>query len=209
MTRLFGAPAIAAHTVLFTPLVGAGLAALNWRRLGDPRRANKTLLMGVGACALMVVLAALLPESWDAAARGGCIGVTIALAMALHKEQQPLVARHVEAGGALASWIPATVVGTLGLAAIVAAMVLGVIATEDTRFDRGVAAFQADRLNQAESLFAAVVADDPDNDEARFNLALCHVREGDLDEAMRELRRIHDASPIAARARSLLGELER
>lgn len=70
--RLFGPVAIAAHTVMFTPAVGAVLATINHRRLGNGERARRTALAFVLPGAVLLVAefvttgspVAALPSSW-------------------------------------------------------------------------------------------------------------------------------------------------
>jgi hypothetical protein len=103
--RLFTAPAIAAHTLLLSPLIGSLLAATNYRRLGDRAAFWRTVLMFV------IPGAALLAFSF-AAGQGArkflIYGANCAFAVMLFREHAPLVRKHLEAGGQKARWYLAT-----------------------------------------------------------------------------------------------------
>ena len=107
--RLFGPEAIAAHTVVFTPVVGALLATINHRRLGNGERARRTALAFVLPTAVLLV-AELLASGSPIAAVLRLLGFawTVSVAYRLFFEHQVLFARHVAAGGRPARWYLAT-----------------------------------------------------------------------------------------------------
>jgi hypothetical protein len=119
--KLYGPTAIFVATILFSPLVGGAMAAINWRRAGDPRKAKITLLLGVGALAVIVAIAALAPASWGALQRGSVIGGTMGAAMGFRNEQRVLFEAHKAGGGAKASPVLIFVIGIIVLAAVIAA----------------------------------------------------------------------------------------
>jgi hypothetical protein len=123
--RLFGPEAIAAHTVLLTPLVGSAMAALNHRRLGNRGAARRTALAFAAPSALLLVaqVAASGPASQGLLRLAG-FAWTIAVARQLFLEHQVLFAKHAASGGQAARWYLVTlvVVGLVlvGLAAVFA-----------------------------------------------------------------------------------------
>jgi hypothetical protein len=121
---LYSSTLIFALSILGSPLVGGILSAMNWKRVGAPSRANKSLALAGGAVVAMVLLGVFVPDSMPSLARGGSVGVTMAAAVGFRNEQRQLVEAHLAQGGKLASpWGPllvtVAVIGAL-LAALVA-----------------------------------------------------------------------------------------
>jgi hypothetical protein len=116
--RLFGPAVIAAHAVLLAPLVGAILAAINHRRLGNAQALRRTLLLFVAPSALLLILAVAAPSG---SARPLRYLFGIALAWMLFREHKPLVDKHLAAGGKKVRWYLLTlaIVGPPLLAAAV------------------------------------------------------------------------------------------
>jgi hypothetical protein len=108
--RLFGPEAIAAHTVLFTPMVGAVLAAINQRRLGNGRAAGHAVLAFALPSAALLVAQVFANDTLSGVLRLAGFAWTIAIARRLFMEHQVLFARHVAAGGRVARWYLATLV---------------------------------------------------------------------------------------------------
>ncbi len=109
--RLFTANAIGAHAVLFGPLVGGGMAAVNWARAGDVRRAQIGAAITVGVCAFLIGFGIFAPPEWDSLRRAVSIGGTAGFAMAVWQEQRALYAAHVAAGGKAGSPLAGTFAG--------------------------------------------------------------------------------------------------
>ena len=202
--RLFSPGAIAAHTILFTPLVGGLMAARNWRRLGETKRARQTALLAVGAITAMVLLAVFWPERWgEGAIQGGLGGVTIVLAMQLRKEQKPAFEAVRARGGKTAPFWPATLGGLVLIGLVLAASVASVLlAPGSADFQAGSAALQRNDAAAAEAAFRKVLALDPTDDVARYNLAVALARQGDPGWAD-ELAKIRQDSPMSPQARAL------
>lgn len=116
--RLFGPAAIAAHAVLLTPLVGAIMAAMNRRRLGQRADLRRTFVAYVIPSAALIVLALIAPASAKGLFRLVTFGWSAAVARALYVQHKPIVRRHVEAGGRKARWYLATL-GTFAALCVV------------------------------------------------------------------------------------------
>ena len=100
---LYSPGAIIASTILFTPLLGGIMAARNWRRLDDRRRATLSLVTGLVATVVLVVLGLVLPDSMDAGVRGGSIGLAVVMGMQWRRELSAPYESHLKNGGQKAS----------------------------------------------------------------------------------------------------------
>jgi hypothetical protein len=116
---LFGPSAIAAHTILLTPLVGAVLATINHRRRGDAAGVRRTLLMFLVPTLVLTVAQLAASERLGGVLRFVSLGWTVTVARQLYVEHRVLFDAHVAAGGKAARWYLAT------LAAV--ALLIGVV----------------------------------------------------------------------------------
>jgi hypothetical protein len=125
--RLFSPEAIAAHTLILTPLVGSVLAAINHRRLGNGKAVRHTLLAFALPSAVLLV-AQVLDSGGPLAGllRFGGFAWTIAVARQLYLEHQVLFSKHTASGGATARWY----LGTLAAAGVVIVALAAVFASE-------------------------------------------------------------------------------
>jgi hypothetical protein len=198
--ELFSARAIGWCTLLFSPLVGGLMAAANHRRLGDQAKARGTLALAVGA----IVAFFLIGYFVDSAAVNGAVGGgTGTLAWSWYREQKPLVAAHVGARGRLAKpWLP-VLAGLLLLALTGVGIYLELSSSSNTAFRAGTVAARAEDWPRAEARFREVLADDPSDHQARFNLGLALVNQGKNREARRELGRVPDDSEVYEEAHRL------
>jgi hypothetical protein len=125
--RLFGPAAIVAHTVLLTPLVGAVLAAMNHRRLGNQPAARYAILaFALPSVAFIVAEVVDIGGPLSGVARLAGFGWTFAVAYRLFYEHEVLFAKHVAAGGRIARWYLAT----LSAMSVVVIALLAVFAAE-------------------------------------------------------------------------------
>jgi len=198
--ELFSARAIGWCTLFFSSLVGGLMAAANHRRLGDEQKARGTAALAVGAVVAFMLIGYFVDSP---AVNGGISGGTGALAWGLYKEQKPLVAAHLGRGGHVARpWIP--VLAGFGLLALFGlGLYLQLNSTSNTAFQAGVVAAQAEDWPAAEARFREVIAEDPERDDARYNLGVSLMNQGKNREARRELSRIHDDSEVAPDASRL------
>jgi hypothetical protein len=111
--RLYSHNQVMLATLLGSPIAGGALASLNWRRLGKEKEARQWLAMGAGFTVLVVALALVLPESVPGT--GIAIGSVVGMRHAALVGQGPAVAAHVAAGGKLAPWWHAILVGLAGM----------------------------------------------------------------------------------------------
>lgn len=116
---LFDSNSVAAATFLGTPVAGATLMALNYKRLGQGAKAAVTLLLGTIVSAVLVLLAWSLP-------RAACSIIALALLFLIQRIAQalqgPAVKQQVELGGRLGSrWT------AFGLGAAFFAVLFGII----------------------------------------------------------------------------------
>lgn len=198
--ELYSPAAIATHTLLFSPLIGGYLAAQNWRRLGEETRAKQTIGLAVGAVVTIVALGYFFPDLPSGAFAGG----SAALAMGWHREHKSFYVAHIDGGGGSASWWQASLTGAALTGLLLFAIFSGL---DDSRFEAGVAAFEDGHYEVAEREFRAVLEDDGERADARYNLALALVRQGEIAQARRELARIRNSSELAAEARAMREEL--
>jgi hypothetical protein len=124
--RLFGPATIAAHA-FFLPVLGAGLAAINHRSLGNANAFWRTILVfGVPSAFVLVCQVATSRAAPPGSPGHGLARLlaffwAIAIAQLLYWEHEPIVKRHIEAGGRKAPWYLATL---SGLAVV---LVLGIV----------------------------------------------------------------------------------
>jgi hypothetical protein len=125
-TRLFGPAAIAAHTVLLTPIMGAVLASINHRRLGDAARARRTLLMYLVPSIVLAGAQVASNQRLGGILRFVSLGWSIAVARQLYVEHRVIFDAHAAAGGKAARWYLATLIalGILVAALLVASLSL-------------------------------------------------------------------------------------
>ncbi|NOY94752.1 MAG: tetratricopeptide repeat protein [Deltaproteobacteria bacterium] len=198
--ELFSARAVGWCTFFFSPLVGGLMAAANHRRLGDQGKARGTAALALGAIVAFVLLGYFV----DSAAVNGAVGGgTGTLAWSWYKEQKPLVAAHLGAGGRLARpWLP--MLAGAGLIALTGLSIyLELNSTSNTAFQAGVVAAQAEDWPSAEARFREVLAEDASRDDARFNLGLSLMNQGKNRAARREFGRVQDDSEVAVDAHRL------
>jgi hypothetical protein len=123
--RLFGPAAIAAHALLFSPLVGVALAAINHWRLRDRAALQRTLLAYGIPSVLVLVFMLAAPARFAGLMRLITFGWSISVATQLHREHSVLVERHLAAGGKKARWWLVTLV-LLGLVVLASVAVVTV-----------------------------------------------------------------------------------
>jgi hypothetical protein len=116
--RLFGPEAIAAHTLLLTPLVGSILAATNHRRRGDRVAFRHAIAFYAVPSAILLVSTLTASHRFAALLRFASFAWTISVARRLFFEHEVLFKKHLAAGGGRARWYLATL-ATLGAFAIV------------------------------------------------------------------------------------------
>ncbi len=99
--RLFGSVAVAVH-FLIIPIVGAGFAVRNYLSLGDKAgTARSLLLFFVPAIGLMAFGVAVQNRGQLALVWLAKLGI----AALIFRDQQPVVQKHLEAGGRKARWV--------------------------------------------------------------------------------------------------------
>jgi hypothetical protein len=139
--RLFDPIAVAIATAFGSPLVGAGLMALNYRRVGRSERALTALAIGVLTTGLIIMCGYVVP-SYATLAVG--ISAVVAANQAAKAVQGAMLQKHLQLGGKLASrWT------ALGLGAAFTAIVYGAIATIILLADSKVVIGSNDRVHYA------------------------------------------------------------
>jgi hypothetical protein len=118
---LFDANAVALATLFGTPVAGASLMALNYRRLGQTGKAIATILIGLAVSAVVVLLAWNLPRS---ASTPIALILLIAIQRIARSLQGAAVKEHAERGGRPGSKWVAFGCGAAVLVAIVAIVVV-------------------------------------------------------------------------------------
>jgi hypothetical protein len=116
---LFDANAVALATFLGTPVAGASLMALNYRRLGKKGKAIATFLIGLAVSAVVVLLAWNLPRSTTTPI---AMILLIAIQRIARSLQGAVVTEHAERGGRPGSkWV------AFGCGAAVLVVIVGFI----------------------------------------------------------------------------------
>ena len=120
--KLYTPGAVAWATAFGSPIAGCIILAMNYRRLGQRRAANKALVLGTLATIVIIILALVLPDSLDRATRYLSLGILLGM---LHLSKQllgPLLKIHQEHGGQLGSrWVG------VGIGSIFLVLIVGVI----------------------------------------------------------------------------------
>lgn len=204
--RLFSPAAIAAHTLLFTPAVGGLMSAVNWRRLGDVRRARSSAALGIGATVILLVAVVLWPARWGAVLELAVVAAAATMAVAFHRQMRPTFEAHRAQGGAVAPFWPATL-APLGFAALLY-LAVSQLTPGQREFQAGVDALRAHEDASAERDFRAVLAKRGHDPGAEYNLAVALARQGRDAEALELLHRIPPDSDLAAPAHALQRQLE-
>ena len=112
-------------TFLGTPATGLYLLSANRRRIGHAGIATATLLVGIGATLLLLVLAVVLPDSIGRAASLGLTFVVWQYARA----DQPLLDTHLARGGKQESSWKAVGLGLAGLVTVLGLLFAYVLVT--------------------------------------------------------------------------------
>lgn len=114
--RLYAPWAVTLGGVLFGPIVGCGMAATNYARLGERQKGQQMWAVGI-ACFLVIVGIAAFADS-PTLVRGAEIGGTVGLASSLRRDQKRLVEAHVAQGAELDSPLVPLVAGVAFVAAL-------------------------------------------------------------------------------------------
>jgi hypothetical protein len=100
---LFDANAVGLATIFGTPVAGSALMALNYRRMGQARKAAIALILGIAVTGVAILVGWNLPHTVSSP-----IGLILLLATArmARSLQGPAVMDHVQRGGRLGSkWV--------------------------------------------------------------------------------------------------------
>jgi hypothetical protein len=126
---LYDPTAIGIATFLGTPLAGSALMALNYKNLEKPKLAVWTVVIGIVATALLLVIAFILPDNFPGT--GLSLGALLATVVVAKKSQGSLIEAHQQAGGKMGSrWVGAGV-GLACLAIVVGLIFLWVLTNPD------------------------------------------------------------------------------
>ncbi len=121
LERLYAPWVVMLCGILFGPLVGCGVAATNYARMGERTKAQQMWAVGIGCCLVLAAIVVFLSDS-PTLLRGAGIGGTAGLASSLRLDQKRLVEAHVAAGGELDSPVVPLVAGVAFVAAVVGAI---------------------------------------------------------------------------------------
>ena len=124
--RLYSPGALLGFSILLSPLVGGALAAINWTRLGEHRRARTTLLFCYLPTLAVGLASARLGDLHAVAFRSAALLLSIGLGSWLRSSFIEPYQRHLEQGGAKGSvlWAAVASVGLLLGIALIAGLVL-------------------------------------------------------------------------------------
>jgi hypothetical protein len=117
--RLYSPLAVMLCGFFFGPVVGCGMAATNYARVGEARKAKQMWAVGIGCFLVILAIVAFFGDS-PTLVRGAQIGGTVGLASSLRIDQKRLVDPHVQAGGAIDPPLVPIVAGVAFVAAVFA-----------------------------------------------------------------------------------------
>ena len=122
--RLFDPTSVLIAAILGSPVAGVALMAMNYRRLGEPKKGTATFFIGLVVTVLASAIGYFLPSTGSIA-----VGVSLAVATrgAAQYRQGAALAQHEARGGQLSSRWAATGIGLAFLAALCAIIVAGAL----------------------------------------------------------------------------------
>jgi Tetratricopeptide repeat len=195
---------IALISVLFSPLPGGILHALNYSRLGQPGR------QGLALTSNLITTAILFLAFFFASGRFQFLVliVSILIAAYFYKSQEHLFRQYRSTGGQKASLLLPAVLSVI--APVILA--LGLSYAEDlryqARFKEALRMMEAGKYAEAERGFRACQEAYPDDVASYWNLAVIYDRSGDLGRAKQELKAFLAKDPGSKEVREYLGRLE-
>ncbi len=122
--RLYSPGALLGFTILFSPLVGGALAAVNWSRLGEHARARTTLLLCYAPSLIFMVVAGRAAEKHIDILRLPALMLSIGLGSWLRSSFVEPYQKHLEVGGAKGSLLWAAVVSLALLCGLIVLIAL-------------------------------------------------------------------------------------
>jgi hypothetical protein len=175
---------IALISVLLSPLPGGVLHALNYDRLGQPKRRRLALTSNLITTTILFVAVFATPNRshvliWAA---------SLFIAAYFYKSQDKLFREHKSAGGQTASLL------VPGLLSVVVPVLLGISLSYvefvhyRTELRDAVRLMKVGELHKAENKLREFQRANPDEMASYWDLALIYERTGDLDKAKHELR---------------------
>lgn len=204
-------------SLIFSPIAGGLLYALNFGRLGYPSRRN-TALWWLGAWGLFYVLLVLRLGIVDVKSyiatnqlRPFLFLLTCLFAWRFYLSQQPLFVRHMREGGRKASLLSALFIVLIGAIPILAAPGLLVDYAQSVQLQKGsklLLTGEPQKLREAEKIFKGLISRDPQNAAYHFFLALAYWDTDREKEAIREARESLRLDPTDKEVREMLAEME-
>jgi tetratricopeptide (TPR) repeat protein len=191
-------------SVLFSPLPGGILHALNYSRLGQPER------QGLALTSNLITTTILFLTLFFGSGRFPYLFGIASLLMAayFYKSQEHLFRQHRSAGGQKASLLLPVVLSVI--APVILAF--GLSYAEDfhyqARFKEALRMVEAGKYTEAERGFRAYQEAYPDDVASYWNLAVIYERSGDIGRAKKELKVFLAKDPGSKKVREYLGRLE-
>jgi len=195
---------IALITVLFSPLPGGILHALNYARLGRPELRRLTLAVNLLTTTLLFLVAFFA----DRPLRLLTWAASIMIAAYFYKSQESLFRGHRAAGGPRASLLLPGVLSIVVPVILALALSYGQDSHYERRFDKGLKLMEEGKLTQAEREFRAYQEVNPDDMASYWNLAVIYERSGDVGKAKQELKAFLARNPTSQKAQEYLATLE-
>jgi tetratricopeptide (TPR) repeat protein len=183
-------------------LPGGILHAINYERLGQPRKKNSALLSTVLMFVFLFLLSLLsqLPHLFF-------LVINLAYAGYFFKSQDTLFQRHIEQGGKKGS-LTAPII----LSVLTTALVVGISFTYDyfktLAYEKAVAMMTDGKYSEAENLFQSYKKYEPKEEATYYNLALIYQKTERPALARAELEALLRLNPADTDARSMMNELE-
>jgi tetratricopeptide (TPR) repeat protein len=198
----WGPTGIALITILFSPLPGGILHAINYARLGQPERKSLALSLNL-ITATIIFLASFYAERSTLG-----LAASITVAVYFYKSQDELFRRHRAAGGQRASLILPVILSLLGLITLVVGFSYAENVRYEKEFDEAIGLMEEGKIAEAERGFRAYQKAFPDDMASYWNLALLYEESGDIEKAAQELRVFITRNPNSQEVQEYLDRLE-
>lgn len=198
--RLYDPKHFVLLTFLLTAMVPIFLAASNWGRTGDGARKRRWLMIGFVCYLIFFGAVIVLPDLGTRGVRFIAYLINLPIGWLLRDIQRPVYKSALALGAKPASTFMGSIKGlgiTLMAGAIPAAGFMSYLTIEESRAQ---AFLQEDQYEQAEAVYERLLVWNAEDENIKYNLALCHLcmeRWEDAAEGFRAYLQRHDNDPVA------------
>lgn len=185
---------------LLSAMVPIYLAASNWGKIGMTRTKHLWLGLGFLGFVLLFTVLALLPDTGSAGGRLMGYIINLPVGYLLRDMQRPLYHSAVRLGSQPGPLFKGCVFGLGFVLCAMAVAFVGVTAKYHFEFQHGRELLAQDKYEEAATVFENILREDPNDDSAVFNLALCHVfmeQWAEAAQGFEQYLRRNDKNPAA------------